>query len=186
VEKGKQEKAITVPEENGEYRVYVIVFKDGEVSGPLIINATTGWEEVEWIWGDEVPHLGLYVKSTGDDSNTGDKAHPLATVQKALQNLKTLYDADDDWPGKGTDEESAGAIIILDSVTVTQQIAIDGAVGYPPIVLCNDPAAGEGDPQGRLSGTRLLGLSNNADVTLSGGLILRRDYLINDNTGGYM
>jgi hypothetical protein len=169
--------------------VYVIVFKDGEVSDPLIINTAEGGEDVDWIWGDE-PYKKYYVASYGDNGNTGDKRHPLKTVQQALEKLVVAY-TQADWPEKGTDLESPGAIIILDTVSVTAQITIDGSVGYPPIVLCSDPAAADEDPQGKLQATTAIGSGNNlvilkngAKLTLTGSLIVAGTDNQSDNIRG--
>jgi hypothetical protein len=62
----------------------------------------------------------------------------------------------------------------LDEVQVTEEILIDGSVGYPPIILSDYPGmtgklkvqAGIGDA------INLLRLQNNARVTLEGGLSL--------------
>jgi hypothetical protein len=140
--------------------IYVIIYKDGEMSEPEIINTAAGGEGIDWEWGLDT----LYVKSDGLDTNSGDKAHPLATIQTALQKIAAAY-ASDHWP----DEETPGTIIILDMVT--EQIYIGGD-GYPSIVLCDDPAMPGGIIK-RSNGTLLE--VQGGTVTLSGGLILQGD-----------
>jgi hypothetical protein len=175
VEAGDQRETVTVPLANGDYDIYVIVYKDGEVSEPLIINTTEGGGGVDWEWGDEL-YRKYYVASYGENSNPGTRAAPVATVQQALTYLAAAYAADASWPEKGTDEERSGGIIILDTVTVTQQINIYGSAGYPPIVLMDDPET----PGGKLQTTAAIGSGNNLlrsqsgakKVTLTGGLVL--------------
>jgi hypothetical protein len=179
VEKGYHREKITVPAANGDYDVHVILFKDGDVSASLIINTAKGGADVDWIWGDK-PHVRLYVKSDGLDTNWGDKAHPLATVERALDKLAHLYAAiKPSWPGRGTELVRPGAIIILDTVEVTQQIEIKNqlASSYPPIIICDDPET----PGGKLQvmstintdqNRSLLRLEDGVNVTLSGRLIL--------------
>jgi hypothetical protein len=161
----KREETITVPDANKNYYIYVIAYKDEEVSNPLIINTMEGGLTGDWIWGD----MEYYVKSTGNNTAAGTKAAPLKTVQGALAKIAAAY-ALHDWP-----DEVSVTIIILDTVSVDEQIDIDGSVGYPPIVLCDDPEA----PGGTLQATgnignenNLLSLTNGAHVTLTGGLVL--------------
>jgi hypothetical protein len=161
--------------ETGDYDVYVIIYKDGAVSDPLKINTGSGNGSVDWIWGDE-PYLSLYVASNGLDTNDGDKDHPLATAQKALEKLAAAYAADPDWPEKGTDDELSGAIIILDTVQLKAVIEIDNTGSkYPPIILRDDPETSGGKLQATAAigkGNSLLRLTNNAKAILSGGLSL--------------
>jgi hypothetical protein len=168
---------VTLPEGDGNFDIYVVLFKDGKVSGPIKINTGAGGEEVDWIWGD-VPYKKFYVASVasgGNDDNPGTKAEPLATVKKALTNLAALYAADDFWPDKGIpDKEVSGGIIILDEVPVAEQIIINGAgYRYPPIILSD-----EGTPGGKLQAQASIGsettmlVLQHARVTLGGGLIL--------------
>jgi hypothetical protein len=153
--------------------VYVIIYKDGAVSDPLVINTKEASGKVDWIWGDAL-YLGLYVKSDGDDGNTGVKADPLKTVQKALEKLAAAYTPA--WPGYGAPDESPGGIIILDAVPVAAQIVIDNTGSkYPPIVFCDDSESAGGKLQAQSGiGTNksLLNLTNGAKVTLAGDLIL--------------
>jgi hypothetical protein len=168
---GGHQEPIELDAAKGDYDVYVIVYKDGEVSEPVIINTLRGGVEGDWIWGDK-PYKSYYVASTengGSNVNAGTKEKPLATVEQALENLKKAYTAS--WPEK----EIPGATVILDTVNVTKEILIDGDVGYPPIILSDDPGApgtlkaqtGIGD-----NNKSLLRLENNARVTLEGGLSL--------------
>ncbi|MDR0387454.1 MAG: hypothetical protein LBH57_05410, partial [Treponema sp.] len=132
---------------------------------------------VDWIWG-EVPYRNYYVASYGNDGNPGTKESPVATVKQALLNLKNNYAAF--WPEKGTELENPGAIIILDEVEVTEQIYIDGSVGYPPIILCDDPETSGGTLRVNANmtfqkieyGKSLVHIRNGAKVTLAGGLVL--------------
>jgi hypothetical protein len=100
-------------------------------------------------------------------------------VQKALLYLENDYDAY--WPEKGTELENPGAIIILDEVEVTEQIVIDGSVGYPPIILCDDPETSGGTLRANANmastiiisfGKCLVHITDGAKVTLAGGLVL--------------
>jgi hypothetical protein len=168
---GEHQETITLEPNpaGGDYDVYVIVYKDGAVSEPIVINTKKGAGGVDWIWGG-APYKNYYVASYGNDTDAGTKTAPLATVQKALTNLAAAYAADGFWPEKGTEQESPGGIIILDTVNVTQSIAISGT-GYPAIILCDDPE----NPGGKLESTsnsRLLTLGNGARVTLEGALVL--------------
>ncbi|MDR0388215.1 MAG: hypothetical protein LBH57_09300 [Treponema sp.] len=177
VEAGDQEETISLDlaQVGEDCDVYVIVYKDGEVSEPLIINTAAGGEDVDWNWGDE-PYMSYYVASTGNDSNPGTKAKPVATVQQALINLKEAYSEDASWPEKGSELESPGAIIILDTVTVTEQIDINNTSNvYPLIVLSDDPKT----PGGTLQAAATIGfdksilhMRDGAKVTLAGGLVL--------------
>jgi hypothetical protein len=136
---------VTLSAAKGDFDVYVVLFKDGKVSAPIKINTGAGGEDVDWIWGD-----ALYVKSNGgSDNNTGDRAHPLQTVEKALAKISALYNSED-WYGDPEDEASI-SIIIMDTVPVTQQITINGRVGYPPIILRDDPEAPGGKLQAQAS-----------------------------------
>jgi hypothetical protein len=162
-------KPITVSAANGDYDIYVIVVKGGAVSVPLIINTKTG---IDWIWED-----GLYVASYGDNGNPGTKEEPLGTVQGALDKLTAMYAGTEaPWPGKGTSDEADGKIVILDTVTVTSQINVNGGTGYPAIVLRDDP----GTPGGKLQAAASIGgsraivdIRGGAKVTLAGNLVLR-------------
>jgi hypothetical protein len=175
VEAGDQCEKITLEsgQVGGDYDIYVIVYKDGEVSEPLVINTKEGGIEGDWIWGD-APYKSYYVASDGNDSNSGTKESPLATVGKALQNLAASYNMD--WPNKGGTDEASGGIIILDTVDVAAQIDVDGdAEEYPPIILMDDPEQPGGKLQAQSSigaANSLLWLRNGARVTLEGGLIL--------------
>jgi hypothetical protein len=42
------EETITVPVANGDYNVYVIIFKDGTISASLIINTAKGGTDIDW------------------------------------------------------------------------------------------------------------------------------------------
>jgi hypothetical protein len=53
VAKGKQRERVEVPKANGDYDIYVILHKDGDVSAPHIINTAKGGGSIDWIWGDE-------------------------------------------------------------------------------------------------------------------------------------
>jgi formylglycine-generating enzyme required for sulfatase activity len=53
VEAGDQRETINLDDAGGDYDVYVIVYKDGEVSDPIIINTKEGPGGVDWIWGEE-------------------------------------------------------------------------------------------------------------------------------------
>jgi hypothetical protein len=144
VTEGEWSEEISLPEDQeagGNYDIYVLVYKEGEVSAPIIINTLEGKEDVDWYWGDE-PYKSYYVASMGsggDDTNPGTKEAPLGTVQEALEKLAAAYSADNAWPGKGSAKERPGGIIILDTVEVAEQITVDGGAGYPPITLSDDP-----------------------------------------------
>ncbi|MDR2742031.1 MAG: hypothetical protein LBB98_07740, partial [Treponema sp.] len=70
-----------------------------------------------------------------------------------------------------------GAIVILDTVEVSKMLEIKGE-DYPPIILSDDSVMSGGKLQAKEQiqiengGTSLLKLTNNASVTLEGGLIL--------------
>ncbi|MDR0387682.1 MAG: right-handed parallel beta-helix repeat-containing protein [Treponema sp.] len=174
VPKGDQRETVTVRPNNGNYDIYVIIYKDGEVSEALVIDTAAGGGSVDWNWGDD-PYKKFYVKSGGDDGDPGTRDRPLATVGEALTRLAAAYTSPE-WPEKGTELESPGAIIILDEVKVTQMIIVDDTDSiYPPIVLCDDPET----PGGTLKAMgsigeekRLLNIRNGAKVTLTGGLVL--------------
>jgi hypothetical protein len=179
---GDHKKQISLDEDQvGEdCDIYVIIYKDGEVSEPEIINTAAGGGGLDWIWGDE-PYMSFYVASTGNDSNPGTKAEPLATVQTALAKLANEYKSPL-WQGKATDDVSPGAIIILGTVAVTEQIVInnkseDSPDVYPPIILRDDPETSGGKLQatigiGTQSGKSLVSIMNGAKVTLAGDLVL--------------
>jgi hypothetical protein len=190
-EAGDQQERIEIPEAGGNYDVYVILFKDGEISNAIVIGTRKGDNNVDWIWGND-SYLKLYVKSGGSDSNTGTtREDPLATVQKALEKLTAVYTSTPNkWPGKGTGSESYGAIIILDTVMVKNQITVNGTKGYPRIILADDTETPNGTLKAMASiempGTRryLLKLEQGANVTLVGGLTLEgTGELSNDITG---
>jgi hypothetical protein len=172
-----------VTEANHNYDVYIRIFKDGKVSAPLKINTGSGNGSVDWEWGGE-PYLKLYVKSDGLDINAGDRDNPLATVKKALDKLAAAY-AEPSWPGKGTDEEKAGAIIIMDTVTVTERTYVNNAA-YPGIILSDDP----GMPGGILKAAGSIGKGFNlltleeVKVTLEGSLRLEGTGNSADNVHG--
>jgi hypothetical protein len=170
VSEGEWEKTITVGADlaGEEYYVYVIAYKDGEVSEPLCIETQGGGVEMNPIWGGEAS-TEYYVAAGGDDDDDGTKANPLATVRKALEKIASIYD-EGNWPGMGEEEEVSAKIIIMDTVNVTEGITVDGNVGYPPIILTDDPD-GDAVTLRTMSG-RLLSLSNGARVTLEGNLIL--------------
>ncbi|MDR2740568.1 MAG: hypothetical protein LBB98_00195, partial [Treponema sp.] len=158
-----------------DYDVYVIIYKDGEVSAPVVINTLRGGVEGDWIWGDE-PCKSYYIASAGNngnDNNAGTKVAPLATVQKALEKLAADYTSPK-WPNKAGSDEVSGGIIILDTVKVSNEIPIDGSVGYPSIILSDDSVMSGGrlQAQSGIGKKNLLKLTNNARVTLEGGLIL--------------
>jgi hypothetical protein len=175
VEEGDHRKEImSLDPDNGPYDVYVILVKGGEVSAPVIINAAP--IDIEWGWADDTLYMNLYVKSDGDDGNTGTREHPLATIGKGLEKLAAAYTAEGFWPDKGKTGEAKGKIVVLDTVTVREAITINntGKI-YPSITLSGDPAvSGEKLQADKSIGLRksLLNISG-ADVTLSGGLILR-------------
>ncbi|MDR1107416.1 MAG: thrombospondin type 3 repeat-containing protein [Spirochaetaceae bacterium] len=150
---------------------------DGFSDGVEIAKGTDPTDKEDYP-GNLKPYLNIYVKSSGNDTNPGDKAHPLATVQKALEQLKAAYASDPSWPGKGTGSKGPGGIIVLDRVNVSKQIDIDGKNGgYPPIILRDDPDAPGGTLQamatiGTGTDKSILYITNGADVTLSGSLTL--------------
>ncbi|MDR0386403.1 MAG: right-handed parallel beta-helix repeat-containing protein [Treponema sp.] len=189
VEAGRHQKQVTLPGIRAEgYDIYVLVYKGGKVSAPVVINTIQGGGEIDWIWGDE-PYQKLYVKSNGLDTNTGDKEHPLATVKTALEKITSVYTSD--WPNKGAADEPDAAIIILDTVKVSSPIIIDGNRGYPPIILRDDPETGNGKLQAttikgadRPEKKNLLYLNNKARVTLDGSLILAGSGISADDARG--
>jgi hypothetical protein len=172
---GTHREQVQVSAANGDYDIYVILMKGGEISDPVIINTARGGGDADWIWGD-TPYMSLYVKSDGSDDNTGDKAHPLATLEKAVENIAAAY-ALDSWPNKGDSDELSAAVVILDTVAVTRPVSIDGSV-TPPIILSGDPETAGGTLQTTAwmqaddASDRLLYVHSGADVTLDGGLIL--------------
>jgi hypothetical protein len=187
VEAGDHRETINLDEANGDYDVYVIVYKDGEVSDPIVINTKEGGEDIDWVWLIEE----LYVKSSGNDNNTGDREHPLATVQAALNKIQDNYSAIsalDAWPGKGTADEANVKIVIMDEVPVAAQITINNSGSiYPPIVLRDDAQTPGGKLQALASigsGKSILRLENGADVTLEGGLVLEGTGVAEDNIRG--
>jgi hypothetical protein len=184
---------------NGNYDVYVILFKDGKVSLPIKINTKKGGEEVDWIWDTGDPYKSFYVASYGKDdetTNDGTKEAPFATVQKALAAIATEYE-DPNWPGKGTKAEKAGGIIIVDTVVVSrdilinrkQKIDLEGGgtkeiVIYPPLILSDDPKT----PGGKLKaisamwrnttyGLGLIHLGGGGSLFLEGHLVLEGENL---------
>ncbi|MDR3131174.1 MAG: hypothetical protein LBU18_06470 [Treponema sp.] len=48
---GNQRETITVPSAGGDYDIYVIIFKDGKISAPEIINTGEGEITIGWEWG---------------------------------------------------------------------------------------------------------------------------------------
>jgi hypothetical protein len=151
--------------------VYVILFKDGKVSAPIKINTENGGVDVIPIWG-----ATFYVKSNGSNTNIGETdKKPLLTVAKALEKISNAYN--DEWPGKKDDDPVSATIVIMDEVTVTDYILIDGT-DYPPIVLTDERRGGQLTATGNSAAYEynytpvLLALENGADVTLEGGLIL--------------
>jgi hypothetical protein len=176
LEARKHQKEIKVPSPGSDYDVYVIVFKDGEISIPICIDARSSGLDADWKWGDELDaHLMLYVSSKGNDAKAGTEAAPLATVQKALEKINAAYkDTSNPWPGKGTALEKAGGIIIMDEVEVKNTITIDGKIGYPPILLTGDPTD---SVIGTLKATAsvskyMLQIQGKAAVTLQNELVL--------------
>jgi uncharacterized repeat protein (TIGR02543 family) len=115
----------------------------------------------------------------GNDANEGrTKTAPLATVETALEKIKAAYGDGSSW-GKDKDgEEAYGAIVILDTVTMTgtgyMNINNMGTVVYPPILLIDDYDTS--GVQGKLQTThvygRMLSILGEAKVTLAGNLIL--------------
>jgi hypothetical protein len=185
---GKHQKEIKVPSPSSDYDVYLIMFKDGEISIPLRIDAKTSGLDTDWKWGDELDaHLMLYVSSKGNDAKAGTEAAPLATVQKALEKINAAYkDTLNPWPGKGTASEKAGGIIIMDEVGVKKTITIDGKIGYPPIILTSDPSE---SVKGTLKATTsvskyMLQIQGKATVTLQNDLILLGTGNLKDYIGG--
>jgi hypothetical protein len=121
----------------------------------------------------------------GDNGNAGTtKDAPLATVQKALEEIAGAYALDAPWQGT---PDAYAAIVILNTVTVESQITIDNTNSeYPPILLTNalttggklQATAGIGD------GNNLLSVTNAASVTLAGRLILEGIDNGTDKIGG--
>jgi hypothetical protein len=120
-----------------------------------------------------------YVSAGGNNSNSGaDPAKPMASVQAALDRIKSLY-------RKGKWPAGASAVIVI-SGTITgsgsfgpnmAMADISGAGNYPPIVLRGDPVNGGVLNAGRTKDSegRALYIANNK-VTLGDNLTL---------TGGY-
>ncbi|MDR2741710.1 MAG: hypothetical protein LBB98_06095 [Treponema sp.] len=173
----KQQITLLENQVGGGYDVYVIIYKDGEVSDHIVINTAAGDEDVDWIWGDEV-----YIRSNGLDTNRGDPAHPLKTVQKALEKISGMYTSTD-WPG-----ETSVKIVIMDTVEVAEMITIDNdSKKYPPIVLTDKGNDGILQALNSISikgGDTLLKLTNSAKVTLEGSLTLAGTRVKADNIRG--
>jgi hypothetical protein len=110
---GPNTESIPVSRQEGvNYDIYVIVYKDGEVSAPCIIRTQSGSIEVEGIWGIET-YQDYYVSAEGFDSDPGTREKPLKTVTKALEKLANDYTGT--WTGKGTDAALFGGIVIMDT-----------------------------------------------------------------------
>ena len=116
-----------------------------------------------------------YVSATGSDSAAGDSAAaPLATVQMALNKVKSLYRA-----GKWPKDESA-EIIVSGTITASSRdgassamVDVSGAGNYPPIILRGDPVTGGVLDAGKVGGNgrQVLYIGNNK-VTLGDKLVL--------------
>jgi hypothetical protein len=154
--------------------IYVIIYKDGEVSEPEIINTEEDSVVTEPTWGVE-PYMSFYVASYGGDNKPGTKEEPLATAGEALNRLAAAYNQDVSWPGKWTSDARPGAIIILNTVNVAQMIMIDGDT-HPPIILRDDDETSGGTLKATAAigyNNSLLRLDNGARVTLTENLILQ-------------
>jgi hypothetical protein len=164
--------------------VYVILVKDGNLSTPVKL-AKDSVIILNWSGSGYSVYKAWYVASTGNDSSgDGSKAKPYKTVEKALTAIKTAY-AGSTWPSKGTASEEYGAVIVLNTVNVTEPITITGTSGgtkeYPAILLSGDPdstggkllaSTGTGSSWGLIFGTPLLELTEGAEVVLVNGLTL--------------
>jgi hypothetical protein len=149
--------------------VYVILLKDGTLSGPLKIErgVTIGGYNLYRAW---------YVSKYGNDSNGGDRAKPLATVQKALENMANAYTASS-WPNKGTTGANYGGIVVMDEVSLSSPVIIDDTGDrYPQVVLCDDP---QGSGRKALdftlpgAGDAMVHIIKGAQVILTGSLELK-------------
>jgi hypothetical protein len=182
---GRHQETVSLTEAGGNYDIYTLVYKAGEVSNPLVIN-TAGEQTGTWQWGEE-PAVYYYIKSNGDDNATGEKTAPLATVQKALEKIAATCAANT-WPEEGPGQKGPGVIVILDTVTVADQITINntGSI-YPPIILTDEPKTPGGKLQAKKSigsGNFLLRIEGGAKVTLDGGLNLAGTNAPTDNIRG--
>jgi formylglycine-generating enzyme required for sulfatase activity len=50
---GEHTEEVTLTTANGDYDIYVIAYKDGKVSAPVVINTASAGEDVDWEWGKE-------------------------------------------------------------------------------------------------------------------------------------
>jgi hypothetical protein len=116
-----------------------------------------------------------YVSSNGSNSAAGDSASaPLATVQAALDKIKSLYRG-----GKWPTGQSA-VIVVSGKITASSgygpvgaMVDVSGAGNYPHVILKGDPAAGGVLDAGNVSGNgrQVLYIANNK-VTLGDKLVL--------------
>ncbi|MDR1468225.1 MAG: hypothetical protein LBT00_02905 [Spirochaetaceae bacterium] len=80
----------------------------------------------------------LYIKSAGgSDTNTGEASDaPLATVAKALEKVRESYGNGAAWGVTNTKHPLPAEIVVLDTITPSGTVTIDGAGGGgPPIIL---------------------------------------------------
>jgi hypothetical protein len=63
---GDQEKEITLPTVGGKYYVYVVLFKDGNISNKLKYDTTSGKVQIEFDWGEEASAVGIEPKWGSD------------------------------------------------------------------------------------------------------------------------
>ncbi|MDR2743319.1 MAG: exo-alpha-sialidase, partial [Treponema sp.] len=64
VEEGDHRETIELDTANGDYDVYVIIYKDGEVSDPIIINTKEGGLDTDYEWG-----IGRFIAVAYDSDN---------------------------------------------------------------------------------------------------------------------
>jgi hypothetical protein len=165
---GDHRKQVSVPQANGNYDIYIRLLKGGQLSAPPeIINTAEGSPGMDWEWANK-QYKKYYVSSTGDNANTGDKDHPLATVAKALEKVSAAYGSDASWPGKGTGTVAAAGIVVSGTVTATGTMNITGS-SYPPLVFTDEGSGGTL----QISNPGSMDILGGARVTLDGSLTLR-------------
>jgi hypothetical protein len=124
---------------------------------------------------------------TGNNTNPGSEAKPLATVAEALERIKTDYAGD--WSNNGGSTRASARIVI--SGTITEPAGTDNMVEisdndlydtYPPLILEGGTGGGTLDATGLSN--RVLYITN-ADVTLGPGLTLTGGDIAGEGGGVY-
>jgi hypothetical protein len=130
--------------------------EDGEETGTEGSEETgkeSGEETGKETGGGNVANipLTLYVRSTGNDGNSGETTNaPLQTIQAALGKMAAAYaDSSNPWPGKGAAAEKLAEIFLLDPIEVSkaeEMIKIEETkdIQYPPLIMrAKNPENGE-------------------------------------------